>query len=437
MIDHRNLRALDGSLAWLVFALAVPVSGQLVGPEFQVNSYTTGDQTYSSVAVGGSGEFVVVWRGSAAEDDFGVFGQRFDGQGGRVGEEFLVNTYTTGGQNRPSVAADGAGNFVVVWTSWYQDGSSAGIFGQRYDPSGARLGEEFRVNSYTTGYQSLPAIAAESSGAFVVVWSSEQNGYQDIHGQRFGSDGSPLGSEFQINSYTLGHQAFPSLALDGSGNFVVSWESEQDGSGKGVFAQRFNSAGTAVGNEFQVNTYTTNYQYRSAVAADDAGNFVVVWDCLGRVGAFAQWFDASGTAVGGEVSVSSQHLVGGPGVAWDGHGSFVVVTLGDDSSYSGVIGQRFDPRGLKLGPEFPISTFSAGLQFIPSIAANAEGDFVVAWTSQGVTGGQDGSGAGVFGQRLAPWIFTGDLETGDPCSWSVVVGSECLGLQVDGRSARN
>jgi hypothetical protein len=35
----------------------------------------------------------------------------------------------------PAVAADGAGNFVVVWESYTQDGSSDGIFGaQRLEP---------------------------------------------------------------------------------------------------------------------------------------------------------------------------------------------------------------------------------------------------------------------------------------------------------------
>jgi hypothetical protein len=44
-----------------------------------------------------------------------------------------VNTYTQGSQFTPSVAADAAANFVAVWHSDAQDGSAAGIFGQRYN----------------------------------------------------------------------------------------------------------------------------------------------------------------------------------------------------------------------------------------------------------------------------------------------------------------
>jgi hypothetical protein len=53
-----------------------------------------------------------------------------------VGSEFQVNTYTpadqlTRGPGGRLVAADAGGNFVVVWTSEGQDGSSDGIFAQR------------------------------------------------------------------------------------------------------------------------------------------------------------------------------------------------------------------------------------------------------------------------------------------------------------------
>src|SRR5262245_10409477 len=64
-----------------------------------------------------------------------------------LGPEFQVNTYTTSAQNSPVVAADGAGNFVVVWASPH-DGSGSGVFGQRYDSSGTPLGSEFPVNTY-------------------------------------------------------------------------------------------------------------------------------------------------------------------------------------------------------------------------------------------------------------------------------------------------
>jgi hypothetical protein len=132
---------------------------------------------------------VVVWTGGGQDGSgyYGVFGQRYDSAGSAQGSEFQVNTYTTGYQYDPRVAVHSDGDFVVVWESGGQDGSSAGIFGQRYDSAGSAQGSEFQVNTYTTSFQVRPAVAAESDGDFVVVWNSDtQDGSgAGIFGQRY------------------------------------------------------------------------------------------------------------------------------------------------------------------------------------------------------------------------------------------------------------
>ena len=69
-----------------------------------------------------------------------------------------------------------------------QDGSSDGVFGQRYASSGAPLGPEFRVNTYTTNSQDLPSVASDASGNFVVVWQQQRAGRlgYGVFGQRYG-----------------------------------------------------------------------------------------------------------------------------------------------------------------------------------------------------------------------------------------------------------
>jgi len=142
------------------------------------------------------------------------------------------------------VASDVAGNFVVIWSS--ADGSDAGVFAQRYASTGAPLGGEFRVNTYTTNNQGrnvlAPSVASDAIGNFVVVWGSDgQDGFfAGIFGQRYASAGTPLGPEFRVNTYTTNDQTQPSVGADGAGNFVVVWNSyAQDGSVDGVFGQRF------------------------------------------------------------------------------------------------------------------------------------------------------------------------------------------------------
>src|SRR5437773_6085118 len=124
---------------------------------------------------------------------------------GQVGQ-FEVNTYTTGGQRGPAVTGDGAGNFVVVWQSDGSAGSDTdgwSIQGQRYDSSGTPVGGEFQVNTYTTDNQFSPAVTGDGAGNFVVVWDSLGSAGSDtdgfsIQGQLYGPGGPILGKKILV-----------------------------------------------------------------------------------------------------------------------------------------------------------------------------------------------------------------------------------------------
>ena len=79
-----------------------------------------------------------------------------------------------------------------------QDGSGCGIYGQRYAADGTPVGSEFRANTYTSSDQIYSSVTALNDGGFVVTWSSlgqDGSGY-GIYGQRYAADGTPAGSEF-------------------------------------------------------------------------------------------------------------------------------------------------------------------------------------------------------------------------------------------------
>src|SRR5437773_4065753 len=395
----------------LVVLMLVPAAGwpqgNPVGPEFRVNTYIPGNEFGSSIAADALGNFVVVWQSSNQDGSLtGVFGQRYASSGAPLGPEFRVNTYTTSNQFGPAVASDASGNFVVVWTSQYQDGSAFGIFGQRYASTGAPAGAEFRVNTFTTGSQFIPAVSAAASGSFVVSWMSPDGSQYGISAQRYASSGAPIGPEFRVNTYTTAYQAFPHIGTDPAGDFVVVWGSNgQDGSGYGIVGQRYASSGAPIGAEFAVNTYTTGDQSSPEVASDGAGDFVVVWQSASQDGSgqgvFGQRFGASGAPVGAEFRVNTYTALdqSRPTIALDSSGNFVVAwqSAGQDGSGNGVFGQRYAATGAPLGPEFRVNTYVASDQVDPAVAADNAGDFVVVWSSFG----QDGSNYGVFGQRYS------------------------------------
>ena len=88
------------------------------------------------------------------------------------------------------------------------------------------LGAEFQVNSYTTGNQVWPKVGFDARGGLVVVWG----GVQGVFGRRFDASGAAAGAEFQVNQSPFGgSQGVPSLAMAPSGGFIVAWDGN-DGS---------------------------------------------------------------------------------------------------------------------------------------------------------------------------------------------------------------
>ena len=206
--------------------------------------------------------------------------------------------------------------------------------------------------------------------------------------RRFSAAGVPLGAVFQVNTYTTSFQFFARLASDADGDFVVVWESYgQDGSGPGVFARRFSSTGAPLTAEIPVNSTTIHLQAAPDVAAELNGDFVVVWQSHlqdgDAAGVFARRFSSTGAPLGGEFRANSftSGAQRAPAIDADEDGDFVVVwhSLGQDGAGYGVFGQRFSSGGAPLGPEFQINSTFTNDQTPASVAVDADGDFVVAW----------------------------------------------------------
>jgi hypothetical protein len=377
--------------------------------EFQVNTWTPDYQQYPSITSLSNGGFVVVWESGCDPylnisctgtpqdgSKFGVYGQRFDSNGNELGSEFQVNTWTTDYQGAPSITALSNGGFVVVWQSNGQDGSAYGVYGQRFDSNGNKVGSEFQVNTWTTDNQKNPSVASLANGGFVVVWESPT----DVVAQSFDSNGDKVGSEFRVNTWTTDYQEYPSITSLPNGGFVVVWQSyKQDGSDWGVYGQRFDSNGNKVGSEFWVNTWTLYDQLSPSITSLSNGGFVVVWAGNGAdYGVSAQRFNSNGGRIGSEFLVNTwtTNYQEYPSITSLPNGGFVVVwqSYGQDGYYSGVYGQRFDSNGNKVGSEFQVNTWATYDQSYPSITSLSNGGFVVVWQSNG----QDGSGYGVYGR---------------------------------------
>jgi hypothetical protein len=378
-------------------------------------------------------DVVVVWQ-SAGQDgdsptDTNIYGQRYDANGQPQGGAFHVNAYLLGVQANPTVAMDSQGDFVVVWQSRNQvSGSGYDIFATRYDATGHALDvpgqpagtKEFRVNTTSANDQADPAVAMDAEGDFVVTWDSVGQDNDaggsgtstNIYAQRYNAAGVAQGREFRVNTFQRGNQNTPAVAMDASGNFVVTYQGggneENADSSTGVFARRYNAAGTAQeADDFQVNTTVQLNQQNPAIAMLPGTGFVIVWnsagqeaDAMSNTNVYAQRFDTAANKLGGEFRVNTYQASNqrNAAVAADSSGNFTVTwrSFGETgTSTDDIYGQQFTALGETVGDEFLVNTYPVGTQSASAIAMGPEGDFTVVWDSSG----EDSSGYGVYAQR--------------------------------------
>ena len=395
-------------------------STNMVGGEFRVNSYIAHDQVSPAITALADGGWLVTWA-SLLQDggDWGVYAQRYSSNGSAQGGEFRVNITTASDQSNPAVTALADGGYVVTWESNMQDGYGLGIYARRYASNGSTVDTEFRVNSSTANNESAPAITALADGGYAVTWQDQRgeswplvgadNGkdgsLSGIFTQRYASNGSAPNGLLQVNSYTAGDQIDSAITALVDGGYVVTWQSHgiysqesQDGSGWGIYAQRYASNGSAVGGEFRVNSTTANDQDSPALSALADGGYVVAWESYGQDGSgygiYAQRFASNGSAVGGEFRVNSTTAdhQRSPAITALSDGGYVVTWQSFDQDGWGIYAQRYAaqaeaPSSLSISAVSPsVSEGSGGgttpASFTVSRSGSTSNSASVQWAMQ-------------------------------------------------------
>ncbi|MCP3693851.1 MAG: hypothetical protein GY917_16735, partial [Planctomycetaceae bacterium] len=301
-----------------------------VHPDQLVNTNTDTDTGVPTVAMGADGRYVTTWASNGQDgDNWGVFAQRYNPDGTKNGDEFQVNTHTADHQHEPDVAMAADGRFVITWQSAHQDGSSWGIYAQRYNADGTPFGEEFRVNDHTGNQQEYPAVAMASNGDYVIGWTSHDFPYNThphyndngSYHRSFTWDNTNPAREQVIADYhhaservlaaaiaPSGIYAFavqhnsdtrfvifdaqknnihgenssknvpltgdqPDLAINHNGDIIYTWRNNDD-----IYAQIINSTnGDFIGTHFRVNQTTDGYQGNPSVSTYPDGQFLITW----------------------------------------------------------------------------------------------------------------------------------------------------------------
>lgn len=497
-----------------LYAQRLDSAGAVIDASTRVNlnpSSVTGQQSVTPLR---DGAYVVAWTShepGASDTDTDIHAQRFDGAGARVGGEIVVNTALAAIEQQPTVTALEDGGFMIGWMS--SDAGSDGwdIHAQRFDsagvavPSGRALDgdgsgntlqfsgtapvhllgeggddvlhagsgddlldggagsdtvvredlhsaltwevtvdrvlrvsgpadgsdalqgvEQVRADGAVIGVQfdgttqvrlappaqflRAPDVAVLHDGSFIVVWDQYGTG-GELHAQRFDRGGSAVGVPMQIE----GGKA--TVAALGDGGYVIAWAFTQPSAevSAGTKVQRFDASGTAVGPAVVVNSHDAGINDGPpGVAALAGGGYAVTWSTAhypDGYGVFTREFDAAGQPLGPETQVNTTAgpYPGEQSIAALADGGFVITwSMGDPATWPNdpgydIYAQRFDSAGLPTGGELRVNESTAGHQIRPDVTALADGGYLVTWMNYGGTGIAaqrfDETGARVGGQR--------------------------------------
>lgn len=440
-----------------VYGRRFDASGNPLGAGFKVNQDDGGElHTSPKVAVGLSGNFVVVWE-DYRNLDADIYAQRFDSSGAELGENILVNvdslsedqyspsvsmglndrfmvgwvdlrygdeaifarslsfadpsgdtvffpiTSDTSSvvQDCPPIVADTLGRFTVAWTEYTLPDPT--VYALRFDSLGQILSDTIIVTSPpSTGERHGLAMSSRPDGSFAVAWMDKRVGNYDIYAQAVTPDGFLNGTNLILNDDELGaNQNHPQIGIKADGGFAVVWEDFRRG-GSDIFMRRFDQSASPLSDDRMVNDSLGRFYHgRPDLACDESGNLLVVWeDTRGSLlEIYAQLFDNSGNPTGGNLRVNCQGMINNfaPSCDMPPDGGFVVVWSASEGNENNVYGRLFSSSGEPVDTCFMINDDGLSVDHLyPRVAMDSSSGFVVTWQDR--REGQDR----IYAQRFAP-----------------------------------
>jgi hypothetical protein len=270
------------SNGWDCYRQIFDIDGAVVSSRSRMNSSTTGNQMHPAVAAADN-RFVVTWASEVAgENEFEIKERYFLSNGANLAAPSVIHSVTGQHLTHPDVAMSATGAYTFTWQADSSDGDRIGIYYAAYDNTYNQIVAPTQVNTTTAGNQQEPRVAMDENGDFMIVWSSfDQDGdHFGIYGQRYTNGGVANGGEIAIATNTTGSQDHAAIAVSREGGkYIISWTDDvADGDKSGVYSRTMYSNGSFLANDALINTTTANYQNFSDVAiGTDATEAVYAW----------------------------------------------------------------------------------------------------------------------------------------------------------------
>lgn len=362
----------------------------------------------------GSGGAIIVWRDNRTVNT-DIYAQRVDADGNILWIIDAMPVCTAiNFQSDPIIISDGSGGAIITW----QDARSGAsdIYAQKIN-SGGYIQWPANGVAICTGQSGLLLgdMISDGAGGAIITWHDRRSFSNDIYIQRIGTSGTV---QWTANGVTitalLNNQENPTLASDGAGGAIITWQDARDGAAD-IYAQRVNASGnvqwTADG---IVVCNAGDPQIYPRIVSDGVGGAIIAWSDRRNTldyDIFAQRVDANGnplwTANGEIISQTMRHqrycrLV--PCGSSD-----AIITWEDSRSGIGtdIYAQRVDAGGTPQWVSNGVVVCTAtGDQLNVQLIPNGSGGAVVTW-EDGRNGNIDVYAQSVNTSGTAAWTADG------------------------------
>ncbi|MBP8864417.1 MAG: exo-alpha-sialidase [Anaerolineae bacterium] len=346
---------------------------------------------------------VVVWQDARAGANTGIYGQRLQHNGGRLGLHFGL-TGLPRLQTRPALAYSRTSDrFLASWANVFGGGGNQSTAVQAYllEGDGSLASAPITLTEHVLTETTGVSVAWDSWGddEFLAVWSAAEG----IVGQRVAADGSLSGANFVVAALPATLRA--PFVVAGSNVYLVVFEATEPLSGTtDIYGQLLMHDGALLGDEVNISRLeVAGQQALNPHAAYDAVNnvFFVVWQEQDPASPDVPRWDIAGQALAGEDGslLGSRQLLthtptlqeSQPRIAWAGpeeRAFYLVVWAAFDTEtgQSEIMARRLEESGVPVGDATPLTATATEQEGRPALGYDPfEQRFLVVWdiTAQG------------------------------------------------------
>ncbi|MBN2010931.1 T9SS type A sorting domain-containing protein [candidate division KSB1 bacterium] len=241
--------------------------------------------------------------------------------------------------------------------------------------------DAFVVND-STRYCNAPTIALDGTGHFTISWSDEAG----VYFQQYDQTGTAIGSNVQANKpEDIYSYSDPAIGMNDQGQFVLAWGYRDFAVIPNIYVRRFDQLGNAQGNPVLVNEESGWIVHGQRSAIDKDGNYVITWHLSDgfKYNVLLQRFNASGNLMRVNEKPYDDTLepdASEPAIVMKENGGFIIVWSDRRNGVGDIYLQHFSNDGTRQGTNEKVNDDAENKnQNQPAIAMDAGGSFVIAW----------------------------------------------------------